>query len=88
MPCFFGRDDENVLLWLQKIDLALEAARVHEKSKLANVAPLIRGDADSWFYWFMQQYPNGTPTYAQFKVAIIQKYKINDVRNDYLRMNL
>src|SRR5579871_3403415 len=47
LPCFFGRDDENVLSWLQKIDLALEAARVHEKSKLANVAPLIRGDADS-----------------------------------------
>jgi hypothetical protein len=79
LPCFFGRDDENVLSWLQKIDLALEAARVHEKSKLANVAPLIRGDADSWFYWFMQQYPNGTPTYAQFKVAIIQKYERSDV---------
>ena len=90
LPSFFGRDDENVLSWLQKIGMALEAARVPENSKLANVAPLLRGDADSWFYSFTQKRPPGAsaPTYVEFKKAIIKKYESSEVRDDHLRSSL
>ena len=89
LPSFFGRDDENVLSWLQKIDMALEAARFPENSKPANMAPLIRGDAHSWLYPFMRGYPaDRHPTYTEFKDALIRKYESSEVHDDHLRSKL
>src|SRR5947207_2428037 len=90
LPHFCGRDNENVLSWLQKIDMALTAARVPESGKLANVVPLIRGDADSWLYWFLTKCPHAgpQPTYDEFKLAIIRKYESSDVRNEHLRARI
>jgi len=90
LPYFYGRDNDNVLSWLQKIGMALQAARVPERAKLTNVAPLFRGDADSWFYSFMKGYPPGgpAPTYDEFKAAIIQKYESSEIRDNRLRAKL
>jgi len=69
--------------------MALQAARVPEHAKLANVALLFRGDADSWFYSFMKPYPpDGPPTYDEFRVAIIQKYESSEIRDNHLRAKL
>jgi hypothetical protein len=70
--------------------MALIAARVPETAKLANVAPLLRGDADTWFYWFSTQYPHEgpQPTYDEFKAALIRKYESSDVRNEHLRARI
>jgi len=70
--------------------MALQVARVPEDDKLANVAPLFRGDADSWFYSFMKQYPPDglPPTYDEFKAAIIQKYESSEIRDNRLRAKL
>jgi hypothetical protein len=89
LPCFWGKDGENVLSWLQKIDLALKAALVAPEDKLANVAPLIRDDADSWFYSFMARYQDKPPpTYKDFRDAIIAKYENSEIRDDHLRARL
>ena len=88
LPPFFGRDDENVLSWPQKIVMALEAARVPENSKFANMVPLLRSDEDSWFYSFMQSYHDRSPTFIEFKAAIIRKYESSEVRDDHLRSKL
>ena len=47
LSVFRGRDDENVLSWLQKVDLALRVANVAIQNQLANVVSFIKGDADS-----------------------------------------
>lgn len=55
----------------------MEATRVPEKSKLANVVFFVKGKADSWLYAFLKQYPpqGRPPSYAQFRAAIINKYE-------------
>ena len=88
LSVFRGRDDENVLSWLQKVDLALRVANVAIQDQLANVVPFIKGDADSWLYGFISKYPPPGPTYEQFKTALIQKYEHSEIRDDHLRARL
>jgi Ty3 transposon capsid-like protein len=88
LPTFKGRDGENILSWIAKIQLLLDAAEVPEQNRVANVAPLLVGDADTWFYWYCSTHPLAIPTWDEFKEALKDKYERSSIRDDMLRQKL
>jgi len=85
---FYGRDGENILAWLHKMDAVFTANGVPEEMKVANACTLLRDDADSYYYYLVVKNNGIAPSWRDLTRALISKYENTDTRQDALRQKL
>jgi Integrase core domain/Zinc knuckle len=88
-PCkFYGKDGENVLSWLHKVEQLFLLHSIPEDKKVSNITFLLKGDADSFFYYLVVQNNGVDPTWEELRHALIAKYEKPLARADILRDKL
>jgi len=85
-PPFKGKDGENVLSWLLKIENAMNHSWVPEESKVVFCSALLSEHADNWYYMYHSKHP--AATYAEFRAAFIERFERTEEREDILRDQL
>ena len=85
---FYGKDGENVLSWLHKIEQLFLLHSIPEDMKVANISFLFSGDADSFFHYLVVKNNGMDPTWQELRHALISKYENPLARADILRDKL
>ena len=74
-PRFHGKDGENVLSWLHKIEQMFLLNSIPDIHKVASVSPLLTGDADSFYHYLVVRNKGVDPSWQEFRHALIAKYE-------------
>src|ERR1700694_581776 len=87
-PKFHGKDSENVLSWLHKVENWFLMNGIAEDFKVPAASSLVAGDADNFYYYLVVSNDGTSPNWKQFRHAFIQKYENATARQDLLRQKL
>jgi hypothetical protein len=87
-PKFRGKDGENVLSWLHKVEHFFVMHGVEEEMKVPTVSALVYGDADNFYFYLVVRKDGNAPTWKEFRHAYIAKYENATARRDLLRQKL
>src|ERR1700694_1154215 len=87
-PKFRGKDGENVLSWLHKVENWFLMNGIAEDFKVPAVSSLVAGDADNFYYYLATRNDGTSPNWKEFRPAFIQKYENATARRDLLRQKL
>jgi hypothetical protein len=85
---FHGRDGENVLFWLQQLEMFFRIYNVPEEYKPYYGSFSITGDAANYFQYLVGTNQGLVPTWEEFRRSFIAKYENQLARDETLRQKL